>query len=103
MAKAAPAAPKIRPLGDKVLIKRLEAEEKTKGGIVLPDSAKEKPQKGTVLALGDGPMLKDGTRGSFQVAVGDKVLFTSYAGTEIKVGGEEYMLMDESDILAILD
>ncbi len=101
MAKAA--APKIRPLGEKVLIKRLEAEEKTKGGIVLPDTAKEKPQKGTILALGDGKLLDDGTRASFQVKVGDKVLFASYAGTEIKVEGTEYMLMDESDILAVLD
>jgi len=102
MAKAA-SAPKIRPLGEKVLLKRLEAEEKTKGGIVLPDAAKEKPQKGTVLALGDGKLLKDGTRAKFQIAVGDKVLFSSYAGTEIKVGAEEYMLMDEADVLAILD
>ena len=98
----AKAAPKIRPLGEKVLIKRLEAEEKTKGGIVLPDTAKEKPQKGTVLAVGDGKLLDDGTRGGFQVKKGDKVLFASYAGTEIKIAGEEYMLMDESDILAIL-
>ena len=101
MAKAA--APKIRPLNDKVLIKRLEAEEKTKGGIVLPDSAKEKPQKGTILAMGEGKLLKDGTRAKFQVAKGDKVLFASYAGTEIKVDGEDFMLMDESDVLAILD
>ncbi|MFB3891256.1 MAG: co-chaperone GroES [Phycisphaerae bacterium] len=101
MAKAA--EPRIRPLGEKVLIKRLEAEEKTKGGIVLPDTAKEKPQKGTVLAVGDGRMLKDGTRVAFQVKKGDKVLFASYSGTEIKVDGEEYMLMDESDVLAILD
>ena len=99
----AKAAPKIRPLGEKVLIKRLEAEEKTKGGIVLPDNAKEKPQKGTVLAVGDGKLLKDGKRAAFQVAKGDKVLFASYAGTEIKVEGEEYMLMDEADVLAILD
>ncbi len=97
------AAPKIRPLGGKVLIQRLEAEETTKGGIVLPDSAKEKPQRGTVLALGDGKLLDDGTRGAFQVKKGDVVLFTSYAGTEIKIGSEEYMLMDESDILAILN
>ena len=97
------AAPKIRPLGGKVLVQRLEAEEVTKGGIVLPDSAKEKPQKGTVLAVGDGKLLDDGSRGEFQVKKGDKVLFTSYAGTEIKVAGDEYMLMDESDILAILD
>jgi len=100
---AAKTTPKIRPLGEKVLLKRLEAEERTKGGIVLPDTAKEKPQKGTVLALGDGKMLKDGKRASFQVKKGDKVLFASFAGTDIKVDGEEYLLMDESDILAVLD
>jgi chaperonin GroES len=99
----AKAAPKIRPLGEKVLLRRLEAEEKTKGGIVLPDTAKEKPQKGTVLAVGDGKLLEDGKRAAFQVKKGDKVLFASYAGTEIKLGGEEYVLMDESEILAILD
>lgn len=103
MAKAGTAAPKIRPLGEKVLIKRLEAESTTKGGIVLPDTAKEKPQKGTVVAVGDGKLMDDGTRAAFQVKVGDKVLFASYAGTEIKVSGEEFMLMDESDVLAILD
>ncbi len=96
-------APKIHPLGEKVLIKRLEAEEKTKGGIVLPDTAREKPQKGTIVALGDGKLLDDGTRAEFQVKKGDKVLFASFAGTDINVGGEEYLLMDESDILAILD
>ena len=96
------AAPKIRPLGGKVLIKRLEAEEVTRGGIVLPDSAKEKPQRGKVLALGDGKLLDDGSRADFQVKKGQTVLFTSYAGTEIKIDGDEYMLMDESDILAIL-
>ena len=94
--------PKIRPLGEKVLIKRLEAEEMTRGGIVLPDSAKEKPRRGTVLAVGDGKVLDDGSRAKFQVKKGDVVLFSSYGGTEIKVDGEEYMLMDESDILAIL-
>ena len=93
---------KIRPLGEKVLIKRLEAEETTSGGIVLPDAAREKPQKGTILAVGDGKLLDDGTRAKFQVKKGDTVLFASYGGTEIKVDGEEYMLMDESDILAIL-
>ena len=98
----AKAAPKIRPLGGKVLIKRLEAEEKTRGGIVLPDTAKEKPQRGTVLSVGDGALLKDGGRAKFQVAKGDEVIFASYGGTEIKVDGEEYMLMDESEILAIL-
>ena len=96
-------APKIRPLGEKVLVKRLEAEEMTRGGIVLPDTAKEKPQKGTVIAVGDGKLLDDGKRAKFQVAKGDRVIFTSYAGTDIKVDGEEYLLMNESDILAILD
>jgi chaperonin GroES len=94
---------KIRPLGDKVLIKRLEADQVTKGGIVLPDAAREKPQRGTVMALGDGKMLDDGSRAAFQVSKGDIVIFASYAGTTIKFGGEEYMLMDESDILAIVD
>ena len=97
------AAPKIRPLGEKVLIKRLDAETTTAGGLVLPESAREKPQRGTVLALGDGKLLDDGKRGKFQIAKGDRVLFASYGGTEIKIDGEEYMLMSESDILAILD
>jgi len=105
MAKKAkkPKKPKIRPLGEKVLIKRLEAEDMTRGGIVLPDSAKEKPRRGTVLAVGDGKVLDDGSRAKFQVSKGDVVLFASFGGTEIKVDGEEYLLMDESDILAILD
>jgi chaperonin GroES len=94
---------KIRPLGEKVLIQRMEAEERTKGGIVLPDTAKEKPQKGKILAVGDGKLLDDGKRAAFQVKVGDTVLFASYAGTEIKVDGQELMLMDESEVLAILD
>jgi chaperonin GroES len=93
---------KIRPLGEKVLLKRLEAEETTRGGIVLPDTAKEKPQKGKILAVGDGKLLDDGSRAAFQVKVGDTVLFASYGGTEVKVEGEEYVLMDESEILAIL-
>ena len=99
----AKAALKIRPLGEKVLVKRLEAEQVTRGGIVLPDTAKEKPQRGTILAVGDGRMLKDGTRAKFQVKKGDKVLFSSYGGTEVKLGVEEYLLIDETDILAILD
>lgn len=93
----------IRPLGDKVLVKRMEADERTAGGIVLPDSAKEKPKRGTVLSTGEGRLLETGKRKSLQVKDGDKVLFTSYAGTEIKVDGEEMIIMDESDILAILD
>ena len=92
----------IRPLGEKVLLKRLDPEEVTSGGIILPDSAKEKPQKGTITAVGDGRELGDGTRAPFQVKVGDTVLFASYSGTEIKVDGEDLMLMDESEILAIL-
>ena len=94
---------KIRPLGDKVLVERVEAEAKTAGGIVLPDTAKEKPQRGKVVSVGEGKTLENGTRKEVQVKKGDLVLFTSYAGTEIKLDGEEYMLMDESDILAILD
>ena len=101
-AKSEPST-KLRPLGGKVLIKRTEAEEKTRGGIVLPDTAKEKPQKGKVLAVGDGKLLDNGKRAEFQVKVGDTVLFTSYAGTEVKVDGQELMLMEESDVLAILD
>jgi chaperonin GroES len=102
MAKSKATKPKIRPLGGKVLVKRLQAEDMTKGGLVLPDSAKEKPQKGTILAVGDGKLLDDGSRAEFQVKNGDMVLFSSYGGTEIKFSGEEYLLMDESDILAIL-
>lgn len=92
----------IRPLGDKVIVKRVEAEEKTAGGIVLPDSAKEKPKRGVVLAVGNGKLLEDGTRSALQVKKNDEVLFTSYAGTEIKADGEEYMIMDESDILGVV-
>jgi chaperonin GroES len=94
---------RIRPLGEKVLIKRLEAEEKTAGGIVLPDAAKEKPKRGTVQAVGDGRLLDSGERSKLQVAKGNQVLFSSYSGTEIKVDGEEYLIIDESDILAIVE
>ena len=93
----------IRPLGDKVIVRRVEAEDKTAGGIVLPDSAKEKPKRGVVLAVGTGRLLDDGTRSDMQVKKNDEVLFTSYAGTEVKIGGDEYMIMDEGDILAIFD
>ncbi len=92
----------IRPLGDKVIIKRVEAEDVTAGGIVLPDSAKEKPKRGLIKAVGDGKLLDSGERSQLQVKKNDEVLFTSYAGTEVKVGGEEYIIMDESDILAVL-
>jgi chaperonin GroES len=93
----------IRPLGDKVLVKRLEAEEMTKGGIVIPDSAKEKPKEGRIIALGQGRMLEDGKRTAFQVKLKDRVLFTSYAGTDVKIGGEEYMILSEDDVLAIIN
>lgn len=93
---------KIRPLENKVLIKRLEAEDTTKGGIVLPDSAKEKPRRGNIVSLGDGKLLDSGKRAKFQVKVGDTVLFSSYGGTEIKVDDEELLIMEESDILAVL-
>ncbi len=94
---------KIRPLADKVLIKRLEAETTTKGGIVLPDSAQEKPRKGEIISTGDGKLLDNGDRSEFQVKAGDIVLFSSYGGTEIKLDGQEYLIMDESDIMAILE
>ncbi len=93
----------IRPLGEKVLVQRLEAEETTAGGIVLPDSAREKPKRGTVLSTGEGRLLDTGDRQALQIKKGDQVLFTSYAGTEVKVDGEEMIIMDESDILAVLE
>ena len=95
-------APKLKPIGDKLLVKRLEAEEKTKGGIVLPDTAKEKPQEGKVIALGEGRTVEGGKRVAFQVKKGDHVLFSSYAGTEVKVEGKEYIIMSEDDVLAII-
>jgi chaperonin GroES len=95
-------ATSIAPLGDKVLVKRLEAEERTAGGLVLPDTAKEKPKEGKVIAVGSGKLLEDGKRGHFQVKKGDRIIFSSYAGTEVKIDGEEYLLMPEEDILAIV-
>ena len=94
---------KIRPLGDKVVLKRLEAESKTAGGIVLPDTAKEKPKRGIVQSVGDGRMLDSGERIKLQVAKGNEVLFNSYSGTEIKVNGEELLIIEETDILAIVE
>jgi len=93
----------VRPLGEKVLIKRVEAEGKTSGGIVLPDTAKEKPKEGKVIAIGDGRILKSGERVKFQVKKGDRVLFSSYGGTEVKIDGEDYLLMSEDDILAVIE
>ncbi len=93
---------KLVPLGEKVIVKRLEAEEKTGGGIVLPDTAQEKPQQGRVLSVGDGQLLPDGTRAKHQVAEGDRVLFASYAGSEVVVDGEELLIMPENEILAVV-
>ena len=93
----------LRPLNDKVIIRRLEAEEKTAGGILLPEQAKEKPREGIIEAIGDGKLLKDGTRSKTQVSPGDRVLFSSYAGTEVKVDGEEYLVLGEEDILARIE
>ena len=96
---------KVRPLGDRIVVRRHGAEEKTAGGIVLPDTAKNKPQKGKILAVGAGKMLKDGTRQGLQVKVGDTVLFTAWAGDEFKEHGarEEILLMREEDVLAVVD
>ena len=94
---------KLKPLGDRIVVKRVEAEGMTEGGIVLPDSAKEKPKEGKVVALGDGRLLDDGTRVSFQVKKNDRIIFTSYAGTEVTVDGKEYLVMSENDVLAIVE
>jgi chaperonin GroES len=94
---------KIKPLNDKIVIKRLEAEEKTKGGIVLPDTAKEKPKEGRVVSVGEGKLLENGKRATLTVKANDRVIFSSYAGTEIKLSGEEYLILSEDDVLAIVD
>jgi chaperonin GroES len=93
---------KLVPLGDKVIVKRTEAEERTSGGILLPDTARDKPQQGRVLSIGDGRLLADGTRVKHQVSEGDRILFGRYAGTEVQVGGDELLIMSESDILAVM-
>jgi chaperonin GroES len=95
--------PSVRPLDDRVLIKPLEAEERTAGGIVLPDTAKEKPQKGTVIAIGPGKLLDDGTRGEISVKVGDTVLFAKYSGAEVMIDRVEHQIMHEADVLAIVE
>jgi len=93
----------VKPLGDRILVKPLAAEEKTASGIVLPDTAKEKPQQGEVLAVGSGKLLENGQKVDLEVKVGDKVIYSKYAGNEIKIDGEECMIMSERDILAIVD
>lgn len=94
--------PKITPLGDRVLLKRVEEAEQIRGGIIIPDSAKEKPQEAEVIAIGTGRKDKDGKSIDFQVKVGDKVLLSKYAGTEVKYDGQTYLLLGEDDILAII-
>jgi chaperonin GroES len=105
MAKTATKAPstKVKPLGENVLVRRVEAEEKTAGGILLPDTAKEKPKEGIVVAIGDGKLLDDGKRAPFTVSAGNRVIFSSYAGSEVRLDGEEYLLISENDILAIVE
>jgi len=94
---------KIRPLQDRVIVKRLEEEEKTKGGIIIPDTAKEKPQEGKVIAVGKGKMTEDGKIIPMDVKVGDRILFGKYSGSEIKIDGEEHLIMREEDILGIIE
>jgi chaperonin GroES len=98
-----PGVPTIRPLEDRLLVKPEESEEKTSGGIYLPDTAKEKPTQGSVIAVGPGKISKAGARSPMSVKAGDRVLFSRYAGTEIKIGGEEYRIINESEVLAIID
>ena len=94
---------KVKPLHDRVIVKRLEEENKTKGGIIIPDSAKEKPAEGKIIAAGNGKILDDGKRQPLEVKKGDRVLFGKYAGTEIKMDGEEHLIMREDDIIAIIE
>jgi chaperonin GroES len=94
---------KIRPLHDRLIVKRLDEEEKTKGGIIIPDTAKEKPIEGKVIAVGDGKVKKDGKKVPMEVKKGDRVLFARYAGTEVKIDGEENLMMREDDVLAIIE
>ncbi|MCX7703773.1 MAG: co-chaperone GroES [Planctomycetota bacterium] len=92
----------LRPIMDKLIVKRVSARDVTKGGIVLPDSAKEKPKEGVIVALGEGRRLEDGKVVPFQVKVGDRVLFLSYAGSEVKLQDEEYLILEENDIMAVI-
>ena len=94
---------KVKPLRDRVVIKRLEEEDKTKGGIIIPDAAKEKPQEGRVIAVGDGRVLDNGQKFALTVKVGDKILFGKYSGADIKIDGEEHLILKEEDILAVIE
>lgn len=94
---------KLQPLGDRLVVRREDSEDRTEGGIYLPESAKNKPTRGTVVSVGDGRLLEDGTRAPLQVKAGDRVLFTSYAGEAIEIGDEEVLLMGESEVLAVIE
>ncbi len=94
---------KVKPLDDRILVEQSEAEEKTAGGIVLPDTAKEKPQRGKVLAVGPGKLLDSGARGQMSVKVGDEVFYGKYAGSDVEVDGNKYVILKENDVLAIID
>jgi chaperonin GroES len=93
----------IRPLQDRIIVKRVQEEEKTKGGIIIPDTAKEKPIEGKVIAAGNGKVLEDGKVRPLDVKKGDRILFSKYAGTEIKIDGEEHLIMREEDILGVIE
>ena len=94
---------KIVPLNEKIVVERVEADERTAGGIILPDTAKEKPKQGKVISVGEGKPLDNGKRAAFQVRVGDRVLFSSYSGNEVTLDGKEYLIMTEDDVLAVVD
>ncbi len=94
---------KVRPLHDRIIVQRLEEEEKTKGGIIIPDTAKEKPIEGKIIAVGAGKINKDGKKVPLEVKKGDRVLYAKYGGTDVKIDGEEYLIMKEDDILAIIE
>ena len=102
MARKTKSGVKVRPLGDRVLVRRLEASEEVRGGIIIPDTAKEKPMEAEVVAVGEGKRLDDGSRASFEVAAGDIVLIGKYAGTEIKFDGDNYLILKEDEILGIV-
>jgi len=103
MATATAKKVKIKPLDDRIVVQQVEAEEMTAGGIVLPDTAREKPQRGKVVAVGPGKMLDSGERGPIDVKVGEEVFYGKYSGTEVEINDEEYVILRESDVLAILD
>jgi chaperonin GroES len=94
---------RVRPLRDRIIVKQLGEEEKSKGGIIIPDSAKEKPMEGKVVAVGKGKVKKDGTKAPMELKVGDRVLFARYGGTEVKIDGEEHLMMKEDDVLAVIE